>query len=81
MAYREDPDLLFLSKISSEELNDLVCCLTHTEKGKPRLTEELTTSKAYKMYAPNHHMYWKEIAAEIQCFGANTFVTMGGCSF
>lgn len=33
-------------------------------------------TEAYKKYNPSHSMYWKEIAAEIQCFGANSFVTL-----
>lgn len=30
----------------------------------------------YKKYYPQHSKYWREIAAEIQCFGGNTFATM-----
>lgn len=76
MAYRDDPDLEFLGKLASGELNDLVYCLTHDKDGKSRLTEELTMSDRYKAHAPDHHQYWKLIAAEVQCFGANTFATL-----
>ncbi|MCF0223387.1 MAG: DUF3944 domain-containing protein [Fibrobacter sp.] len=76
MAYREDADLEFLSKVSSEDLNDLVLCLTKDKDGETRFTEELTFSEEYKKYYPDHHQYWRSIAAEIQCFGANSFVTM-----
>lgn len=76
MAYRYDPDLEFLEKLESSDLNDLVYCLTHDKDGSPRLTEELTTSALYKQHSPDHHQYWELIAAEIQCFGANTFATM-----
>lgn len=76
MAYRYDPDLEFLEKIDSADLNDLVYCLTRDKDGTARLTEELTTSALYKEHQPDHHQYWQLIAAEIQCFGANTFVTM-----
>ncbi len=76
MAYRTDYDLEFLSQCSSEDLNDLVYCLTHDKDGSTRLTEELTMTESYKKYYPNHNMYWEEIAAEIQCFGANTFATL-----
>ncbi|OOR99600.1 hypothetical protein B0187_04620 [Haemophilus paracuniculus] len=76
MAYRPDPDLHFLSQCSDEDLNDLVYCLTHDKDGSARLTEELTMSDAYKRYSPAHSMYWQEIAAEVQCFGANTFATI-----
>lgn len=75
MAYRNDLDLEFLGQLRSEDLNDLVYCLTHDKDGQIRLTEELTQSDIYKQYYPNHIHYWKLIAAEIQCFGANTFAT------
>lgn len=76
MAYREDSDLEFFKDLNSEDLNDLVHCLTHDKDGDPRLTEELTDSSGYKLHYPKHVKYWDDIAAEIQCFGANTFVTM-----
>lgn len=76
MAYRYDPDLEFLSKCTDEDLNDLVYCLTHDKDGSKRLTEELTLSDAYKKHYPYHSLYWEEIAAEIQCFGGNTFANM-----
>ncbi|EAA2980389.1 hypothetical protein DNY73_01770 [Salmonella enterica subsp. diarizonae] len=76
MAYRDDADLEFLSQCSDEDLNDLVQCLIYDKDGKIRLTEELSTTAAYKQFSPKHSMYWKEIAAEIQCFGGNTFATI-----
>jgi uncharacterized protein YaaW (UPF0174 family) len=76
MAYRYDPDLEFFEKLESSDLNDLIHCLTHDQDGTVRFTEELTGSSVYKQHAPDHHQYWELIAAEIQCFGANTFVTM-----
>ncbi|PRJ62949.1 DUF3944 domain-containing protein [Haemophilus influenzae] len=76
MAYRYDPDLEFLSKCTDEDLNDLVYCLTHDKDGSKRLTEELTLSNAYKKHYPYHSLYWEEIAAEIQCFGGNTFANI-----
>jgi len=76
VAYRYDRDLEFLGELASEDLNDLVYCLTHDKDGDDRLTEELTNHDLYKKYYPEHSEYWKEIAAEIQCFGANTFATM-----
>jgi len=76
MAYRSDNDLSFLQELKSEDLEDLVYCLTHDKDGDVRLTEELTTSDEYKAHNPNHKQYWKAIAAEIQCFGANSFATM-----
>lgn len=76
MAYRYDPDLEFLEKLDSSDLNDLVYCLTHDKDGDKRFTEELTTSAAYKQHYPDHHQYWELIAAEIQCFGANSIFTV-----
>jgi uncharacterized protein YaaW (UPF0174 family) len=76
MSYRHDPDLNFLGSLNSDDLNDLVFCLTCDKDGNLRLTEELTMSEEYKHYYPDHHQYWKLIAAEIQCFGANSFMTM-----
>ena len=76
MAYRYDEDLEFLENMKSEDLDDLVYCLTHDKDGEARFTEELTTSDTYKAYSPDHSQYWDEIAAEIQCFGANTFATV-----
>lgn len=76
MAYRNDADLEFLAEIKSEDLNDLVYCLTYDKDGEKRITEELTESSAYKTYNPDHHQYWELIAAEIQCFGANSFATL-----
>lgn len=84
MAYRHDPDLEFLDSLSSEELNDLVYLLTHDKDGERRLTESLTQEDNYKKHYPDHKQYWKEIAAEIQCFGGNTFANMfrgGGVSY
>lgn len=76
MAYRYDPDLEFLSKCTDKDLEDLVYCLTHDKDGSKRLTEELTLSDAYKTHKPRHSLYWEEIAAEIQCFGGNTFANI-----
>lgn len=37
MAYRFDTDLEFLAEIKSEDLNDLVYCLTHDKDGEKDL--------------------------------------------
>lgn len=76
MAYRYDADLEFLGQMGSEDLNDLVYCLTHDKDGSVRFTEELTANELYKQHYPDHEKYWQMIAAEIQCFGANTFMTV-----
>ena len=74
--YREDDDLKFLGLVESKDLNDLVRCLIYDKEGKKRLTEELSKNALYVKYQPDHHQYWKEIATEIQCFGANTIATL-----
>ncbi len=75
-SYRYDDDLEFLKHIKSEDLNDLVWCLTHNNDCDPRWTESLTTTESYKKYNPDHNQYWSLIASELQCFGANTLATM-----
>ena len=70
--YRYDPDLEFLGKVESEDLNDLVQMLLYDKDGDARLTEELSMRDSYKRYHPDHHQSWEDIAGEIQCYGANT---------
>lgn len=74
--YRYDSDLEFLKNCSNEDLDVLVTYLTKDKDGSARLTEELTSSDKYRSYSPNHKMYWELIAAELQCFGGNTFATL-----
>ena len=76
MAYRYDSALEFLGQCTSKDLGDLVYCITHDKDGSARLTEELTATAVYKRHNPDHHQYWELIAAEIQCFGANSFATI-----
>lgn len=76
MAYREDEGLEFLRHMSSVDLQDLVDCLIKDTDGGSRMTEELTPNDLYKKHHPDHAKYWQEIAAEIQCFGANSLVTL-----
>lgn len=76
MTYRTDTDLEFLAHLSNQQLNDLVDCLTKDKNGDLLLTEELTQTEIYKKHTPHHTKYWQEIAAEIQCFGANSLVTI-----
>lgn len=76
MAYREDKDLEFLAEMQSQDLNDLVRCLIYDTDGEKRISEELSNSEIYKKYQPDHQKYWREIAAEIQTFGANSFATI-----
>ena len=76
MAYRNDEDLKFLENVSNSDLEILVEILTTDKDGDTRFTEELTMNDRFKAHSPNHSKYWDLIAAEIQCFGANSFVTM-----
>ena len=76
MGYRSDKDLEFIGELASEDLNDLVYCLTHDKDGEARFTEGLTLEAKYKQHYPDHNAYWPLIAAEIQCFGANSLATM-----
>ena len=75
--YRYDEDLEFLGHLKSEDLNDLVHILTtDPSDGVGRFSEELTSNPDYKKYYPDHHKYWRAIAAEIQTFGANSIATI-----
>jgi len=76
MAYRNDSDLSFLKNVSSSDLDVLVEVLIKDKDGDARLTEELTMHDRYKSHSPSHNQYWDLIAAEIQCFGGNSFATM-----
>ena len=76
MGYRRDVDLEFLCNCSSEDLDALVTILIKDKDGSSRLTEELTVNDKYKQFAPDHRRYWDLIAAELQCFGADTFATL-----
>ena len=76
MAYRSDDDLEFLENVESRDMDDLVYLLTHDKDGETRFTEELTVNDRYKRHYPDHNKYWDLVAAEIQCFGANSFFTI-----
>src|SRR5437667_10195018 len=76
MEYRKDSDLDFLQRCTADDLDPLVTILTRTKKGRRRLTERLTKQPRFKEHSPDHPKYWDLIAAELQCFGANTFATL-----
>lgn len=76
MTYRTDKDLEFMKHCKSEDLEILVAILTKDNDGKKRLTEELTMNDRYIKYNPDHCQYWDVISGELQCFGANTFLTI-----
>jgi uncharacterized protein YaaW (UPF0174 family) len=74
--YRNDPDLEFLQRCDNEDLEILVTYLTKGKNGEIRWHEELTGKEEYKNHCPNHKMYWKEIAAELQTYAGNTFANL-----
>ena len=76
MAYRKDKDLAFLKDCTNDDLEILVAILTKDKDGDTRWTEELTANERYKSQNPDHRQYWDLIAAELQCFGANSLATM-----
>ena len=76
MAYREDKDLEFLQYLDSKDLDQLVDILIYDTDGKKRFTEELSNSKEYNKYYPDHNKYWKKITEEIQRFGGNSFANL-----
>ena len=75
MAYRDDKDLEFLGEMESSELGDLVNTLIFDKGGKKIYTESLTKKEAYKKYGKDYSQYWKDIAEEIQYFGANSIMS------
>lgn len=74
MTYRNDEDLEILSIAENDDLQVLVDYLTRDKDGDLRFTEELTSTPGYKNNPNNPHAYWQDIAAELQCFGGNSFV-------
>lgn len=76
MPYKHDTNLDFLKACSSADLDVLVQVLIKEVGGVFRMSENLTKSELYRKHAPNHSVYWEQIACEIQCFGANTFATL-----
>ncbi|MDP8033828.1 DUF3944 domain-containing protein [Pasteurella atlantica] len=76
MAYRYDPDLDFLQHLESDDLKELYDVLVYDKDGDRRLTETLSVSNERKEYGSNYSIYWERIAEELQCYGANTFVTL-----
>lgn len=76
MSYKHDTNLDFLKNCSSADLDVLVQVLIKEVGGVFRMSGNLTRSELYRKHAPDHSVYWEQIACEIQCFGANTFATL-----
>jgi hypothetical protein len=68
----ENDEMLDLLRSASNEmlapLVEFIC-----KKGRP--TSKLQQTKNYRRYAPDHEKYVREIAAEIQRYGANDFAS------
>ena len=75
MAYRYDQDLEFLANCSSAELKDFAELLIYDKDGNERLTGDMDLAKRYK-YQPDCSQYWRELAAELQKFGGNSFANI-----
>lgn len=76
MAYRPDRDLCFLAHMYSSDLEPLVETLIYDNDGNKRYSEELTMRSEYHKYGSDYARYWKTIAGELQCYGANTMATL-----
>lgn len=76
MAYREDKDLEFLQFCDNDDLKLLVDFLTKGKDGNKRLTEELLSNERFKNCGGNYAEVWDLIAAELQCFGADSILTL-----
>ena len=76
MQMRHDPDLEFLGKCTTKQLDALVHVLTHGKDGSPRLTSNIDLTEEYKTHYPDHAKYWRLVAAELQYYGANSLATL-----
>lgn len=73
MAYRNDPDLNFLAKCTSEELEPLYRILVYDPKDEDKwISETLSISEEHRKYGSDYNKYWKRIAEELQLYGGNT---------
>lgn len=76
MAYRTDPDLEFLQFCDNDDLRVLVDLLTKDKDGDARWTEELSSNKRFIECKGDYSTVWDLIAAEYQCFGADSIFTL-----
>ena len=63
-----------LATADNEDLKLLVAYLTKDKDGGRITTETLTFTDEYRSNPDNPHSYWRQIVAELQCFGGNTAV-------
>lgn len=72
---RPDFDLQFLQFCNNDDLLSLGNIIMYDNDGKIRLTENLSASDNYLACYPDKMVgMWKDIAAELQCFGGNTLL-------
>lgn len=72
---RPDFDLQFLQFCSNDDLRSLCNIIMYDSDGKIRLSENLSNSDNYLACYPDKMVgMWKDIAAELQCYGGNTFL-------
>ena len=76
MSFIPDPDLVFLSSVSNEDLDIIFNLLVYDSEKKKRITQELLDNKLVKKYYPDHRQYIKSIIEEIQKFGANSIASI-----
>lgn len=74
--YRYDEDLEILRYADNKALEFIVTYLTKDENGNTRLTEELLDNENFKKSNGDFRKVWKEIAAELQYFGGDTFANI-----
>ncbi len=76
--YRPDSDLEFLQYADNEMLQILANYLIYDKDGEKRITEDLSTNETFIIakHEDNYQLAWKEIAAELQLFGGDSFVNL-----
>jgi len=74
---RPDFDLQFLQFCDNDDLRTLCNIIMFDNDGKIRLNERLSTSDNYLACYPDKMAgMWKDIAAELQCYGGNTVINL-----
>lgn len=71
--YLDDPDLVFLSECSNEDLRTFADLLVYDKDDKPRISEELSKTRTYKEFYPKEmNKICREIICEFQLYGGDT---------
>ena len=74
---KTDMDLQFLQYCNNEDLRALCDILVYDNKGELRLSESLSISDSYlSCYPDNMRGMWRDLAAELQCYGGNTLLNL-----